>query len=181
MDPITHTPVMTIQSKNSFEAYGEIISLQTSMLPGAKESVSTMVNFFEVDSPQDNDCEATGEKPVLEAAIPSEVNGSRPAADMNGYQVNGPQVNGLQATGELSPIEPTMPLELNGSTTPPSDCGPTNGAASTLQTSTITEVNTWVPVKIRIPDLFELFMSRPPTINPLYEKVRVQALEWANK
>jgi hypothetical protein len=34
---------------------------------------------------------------------------------------------------------------------------------------------------IKIPDIFELFMSRPPTLNPLYENVRVQALEWANK
>lgn len=34
---------------------------------------------------------------------------------------------------------------------------------------------------IKIPDIFELFMSRPPTINPLYALVRDQALEWANK
>ncbi|KAH8756856.1 pentalenene synthase [Hyaloscypha finlandica] len=34
---------------------------------------------------------------------------------------------------------------------------------------------------IKIPDIFELFMSRPPTLNPLYKNVRVQALEWASK
>ncbi|KUJ19990.1 terpenoid synthase [Mollisia scopiformis] len=32
---------------------------------------------------------------------------------------------------------------------------------------------------IKIPDLFELFMSRTPTVNPFYEHVKDQALEWA--
>lgn len=35
--------------------------------------------------------------------------------------------------------------------------------------------------RIKIPDIFESFMSRPPTVNPLYESVRDEALEWANK
>jgi hypothetical protein len=34
---------------------------------------------------------------------------------------------------------------------------------------------------VKIPDIFESFMSRLPAINPLYEPVRVQALDWASK
>lgn len=52
---------------------------------------------------------------------------------------------------------------------------------STLRTNTVSAVYAPTSEKVKIPDIFELFMSRHPTINPSYEFVREQALEWANK
>ena len=52
---------------------------------------------------------------------------------------------------------------------------------SSLRTNTASAVHEPASEKVKIPDIFELFMSRPPAINPSYEFVRDQALEWANK